>query len=162
MPKTSVGILHSLNSPNPPDQISLVTVDTVSAKILGGLGFDPWPGNVQKLIWCCLNMASKTWIAGKQEISCWAYGAILLAYIFTHLFFLHPLCHLIRSCREELQARGREPDPEHHHGPEGPHEDQREEQARDLWADPGSVRPWQNNTRHSNETDQAERARWDV
>lgn len=50
----------------------------------------------------------------------------------TYIYIPYISFCLIRSCREELQAWGRGPDPEHYHGFEGPHEDQREEQAGDI------------------------------
>lgn len=37
-----------------------------------------------------------------------------------------------RGSREELQARSRGPDPEYHHGAQGPHEDPGAQQARDI------------------------------
>lgn len=68
----------------------------------------------------------------------------------------------LRSCREELQTWSWGPNPEHHHGPEGPHEDQREKQARDLWANPGRVRCRQTNPRHADEANQAKCAWWNL
>lgn len=76
-------------------------------------------------------------------------------------FFL-AFIYASRGSRKELQARGGGPNTEHHHGVEGPHEDQREEQTRNLWANTGSVCPWQGDTWHAHETDQAECARWNL
>lgn len=121
---------------------------------------------VSKLIRYCLNLALSfkeiDWEQSWDRMLClWAI-LLWIYFILSSYSSCIPLFWVIRSCREELQAWGGGPNPEHHHGPEGPHEDQREEQTRDLWADTGSVCPRQVNTRHTDEADQTERAWRDV
>lgn len=67
-----------------------------------------------------------------------------------------------RRGREKFEAWRRRSHAEHHHGHEGPHEDQGEEQTRDLRAHQGCVHDQQNTPWPADEDHQTERSGRDL